>query len=68
MATTIQLSETTKRSLEAYKQGTDAETYEETIADLLRRVGHDSAFGSMEGWGAWTEEDRLRTRSDTERV
>jgi hypothetical protein len=68
MATTIQLNETTKQSLEKYKQDVEAETYEETIADLLRRVGHDSAFGSMSGWGEWDEDDRSQARSDTGRV
>lgn len=68
MATTIQLSETTKQNLDEYKQGVEADTYEETIADLLRRAGHDSAFGSMRGWGTWDKDDRLEARSDSERV
>lgn len=34
------------------------------IARYFRRAEPESAFGCMTGWGSWTEEDRLRARSD----
>lgn len=64
MATTVQLSQATKDRLERYKEAVGAATYEEAIVRLLRGTEAESAFGSISGWGAWTEEDRLRARSD----
>lgn len=64
MATTIQVSEETRARLAQYKEAIDAETYEEAVVRLLRGTETESAFGSMAGWGPWTEEDRLRARSD----
>jgi len=64
MSTTIQVSDETKKVLEEYKESVGAETYEDLITHLLRQTGEDTAFGSMEGWGRWSEEDRMRLRSD----
>lgn len=68
MPTTIQVSEETKQVLEEYKESVGAKTYEDLITHLLRQSGEDSAFGSMEGWGEWSEEDRMNTRSDVGEV
>lgn len=64
MATTVQMSEETRERLARYKEAIGAATYEEAIVRLLRGTETESAFGSMSGWGSWSEEDRLRTRSD----
>lgn len=64
MATTVQVSEDTRDRLERYKEEIGATTYEEAIVRLLRHTDTESAFGSIRGWGPWSEEDRLRTRSD----
>lgn len=65
MATTVQVSEETRDRLARYKETVGADTYEEAIVRLLRAASAESAFGSMEGWGSWSDEDdRLRTRSD----
>jgi len=64
MATTVQVSEETRQRLAQYKEVVGAETYDEAIVRLLRGTETESAFGSMSGWGGWTDEDRLRTRSD----
>lgn len=57
-------SEETRARLARYKEAIGASTYEEAIIRLLRSTGTESAFGSMQGWGAWIDEDRLRARSD----
>lgn len=64
MATTVQVSEETKDRLERYKESVGAATYEEAIARLLRGTETESAFGSIAGWGPWTDDDRFRARSD----
>lgn len=64
MATTVQVSEETRERLAAYKEAVGAATYDEAIVRLLRETNAESAFGALEGWESWTEEDRLRTRSD----
>ncbi len=64
MATTVQVSEETRARLAQYKESIGAETYEEAILRLLRGTESESAFGSMAGWGSWSEADRLRARSD----
>lgn len=64
MATTIRVSEETRKRLARYKEAVGAETLEEAIVGLLRGAVVESAFGSMLGWGAWSEEERLRARSD----
>ena len=68
MATTVQVSEETRQRLAQYKEAVGADTYDEAIVRLLRGVETESAFGSMSGWGSWTDEDRLRTRSDESEV
>lgn len=64
MATTVQVSKETRDRLEQYKESVGAATYEEAIVRLLRGTETESAFGSMQGWGRWSESDRLRARSD----
>ena len=64
MATTVQVSEETRERLARYKEAVGAGTYEEAIVRLLRGSETESAFGSLRGWGSWTEEDRLTSRSD----
>lgn len=64
MATTVQVSEETRDRLAQYKEAVGADTYEEAIVHLLRQTAEESAFGSIRGWGSWTEVDRSRTRSD----
>ncbi|MEF8839766.1 MAG: hypothetical protein V5A18_09710 [Haloarculaceae archaeon] len=64
MATTVQVSEETRDRLARYKEAVGAETYEEAIVRLLRGTESESAFGSMAGWGSWSEADRLHARSD----
>lgn len=64
MATTVQVSEETRARLAQYKERIGAATYEEAIVRLLRGTESESAFGSMQGWEPWTEQDRLRARSD----
>ena len=64
MSTTIQVSEETKEVLDEYRKTVGAETYEDAITRLLRSTGGDSAFGSMRGWGSWSDEDRMRYRTD----
>lgn len=64
MATTVQVSEETRERLAQYKEAVGAATYEEAIVRLLRRTQTESAFGSMAGWGSWSEEDRFQARSD----
>lgn len=64
MATTIQVTEETRDRLARYKDVAGVDTYEEAILHLLRGTEGESAFGSMRGWGSWTEADRSRTRSD----
>lgn len=64
MATTVQVSHETKDRLERYKEAIGAATYDEAIVRLLRSTETESAFGSLRGWGPWTEADRLDARSD----
>lgn len=64
MATTVQVSEETRDRLAEYKEAIGAATYEVAIVRLLRETLSETAFGSMAGWGPWSESDRLRTRSD----
>lgn len=64
MATTVQVSEETRERLAQYKEAVGAATYEEAIVRLLRGTETESAFGSMQAWGHWVEEDRLRAGSD----
>jgi Arc/MetJ family transcription regulator len=64
MPTTIQVSEETKEVLDRYRKEVSVETYEDAITRLLRESGGDSAFGSMRGWGSWSDEDRMRYRTD----
>ena len=64
MATTVQVTEETRDRLARYKESLGVETYEDAIVHLLRQTDEESAFGSIRGWGSWTEEDRSPTRSD----
>lgn len=64
MATTVQVSEETRQRLAQYKEAVGAASYDEAIVRLLRGTETESAYGSMAGWGSWTDEDRLRARSD----
>ena len=66
MTTTVQVSDETRDRLAQYKEAIGADTYEEAIARLLRGTETESAYGSMDGWGPWTPDDRLRSRSDEE--
>lgn len=43
---------------------TGVETYEEAIVRLRRGAESERAFGTMDGWGPWTDEARLHARSD----
>lgn len=64
MTTIVRVSEETRERLTSFKEAIGAATYDEAIARLLRETNAESAFGSLEGWESWTEEDRLRARSD----
>lgn len=64
MPTTVQVSEETRDRLAQYKEAVGADTYEEAIVHLLRQTAEESAFGSIRGWGSWSDADRSRTRSD----
>jgi len=63
--TTIQVTDDTKRLLDAYRTEVGAETYEDVIGHLLRTSGAESAFGSVEDWASWEDDDRMRFRTET---
>jgi hypothetical protein len=64
MSTTIQVSQDTKRRLQAYRDEIGAETYEDAIGHLLRTSGEESAFGAVPGWTPWDRSDRLTFRTE----
>lgn len=68
MATTVQVSEETRDRLAQFKDTIGADTFEDAIRRLLLESGEESAFGSMEGWGSWSDADRMETRSDEGQV
>lgn len=68
MATTVQVSEETRDRLAQLKDAMGADTFDDAIRRLLRESGEESAFGSMPGWGPWSEADRMESRSDEGQV
>lgn len=68
MATTVQVTEETRDRLARYKEAVGVETYEEAIVHLLGQTKVESAFASMQGWGSWTDDDRMLARSDDGQV
>lgn len=68
MATTVQVSEETRDRLAQFKDAIGADSFEDAIRRLLRETGEESAFGSMRGWGSWSDADRMVARSDDGQV
>lgn len=66
MTPTVQVSDETRDRLAQYKEAIGVDTYEEAIVRLLRGTETESVYASMTGWGPWTPEDRLRTRTDAD--
>lgn len=64
MATTIQISMTTKQQLQEQKRKLHASSYDEVIQGLLRKKTKvpKSMFGYSKGLGGWKPEDRLKFR------
>ncbi|MBS3139353.1 hypothetical protein J4207_06645 [Candidatus Woesearchaeota archaeon] len=63
MATTIQISDTTKQMLQYIKEKKHAASYEEVIVELVRKEAKvpASLFGAFT-WPKWTKEDRPKDR------
>ena len=60
MATTIQVSDTTKQMLDMLKQQEQADSYDQVIKHLVKTHAKvpKSMFGSMKGMKPWTKADR----------
>ena len=63
MATTIQVSNSTKQILELLKKKEKADSYDQVIQHLVQEHTHikKSMFGTSKGTG-WKKEDRLEFR------